>query len=449
MRQYVEDYVKSCDTCARNKTPRQRPHGPLHPLQIPSGPWTSVSMDYIVELPQSNGFDAIYVCVDRFTKMAHFIPMTVQVTAEETAKLYLRHVFKHHGLPDNIVSDRGAQFTSRLTKSLLELCDIRGNKSTAYHPQSDGQTERVNQVLEQFLRIFCDYQQTDWSQLLPLAEFAYNNAKHSSTRVSPFFANYGRHPRCTIRLTASTNPTADGLVSRLEAIHVQIKKDLAEAQAKYKLHFDAHVKSLPDFKVGDLVWLSRRNISTTRPSPKLDHRRLGPFKILECIGESKLVFKLDLPHTMRIHPVFHGSLLTLYRPNTIPGRIQPPAPPVTVDGHEEYEVHEILDSKIERGKLRYLVDWVGWGPEDRQWEPAEHLENSADAVARFHARYPLRPSPADVPHQEPRPVPRPASRPVPRPVPRPEPRPVPRPPPLAPRRSRRVRFAKHNQVRYI
>jgi hypothetical protein len=186
-------------------------------------------------------------------------------------------------------------------------------------------------------------------------------------------------------------------------------KDLAEAQAKYKLHFDAHIKSLPNFKVGDLVWLLRRNISTTRPSPKLDHRHLGLFKILECIGESKLAFKLELPHTMRIHPVFHGSLLTLYCPNTIPGYTQPLAPPVTVDGHEEYEVSEILDSKIERGKLRYLVDWVGWGPEDRQWEPAEHLENSADAVTRFHACYLLSPSPADIQCQEPRPVPCPTS----------------------------------------
>jgi hypothetical protein len=235
------------------------------------------------------------------------------------------------------------------------------------------------------------------------------------------------------------------LVSQLEAIHVQIKGDLAEAQAKYKLHFDSHVKSLPDFKVGDLVWLSRRNISTVRPSPKLDHRRLGPFKIIQCIGESKLAFKLELPHTMRIHPVFYGSLLTLYCLNTIPGRVQPPAPPVTVDGHEEYEVREILDSKIERRKLRYLVDWVGCGPEDRQWEPAEHLGNSADAVARFHARYPLRPSPTDVPRQEPRP------RPVPRPVPCQEPRPRPalRPTPSATRRHRQVHFATHNQIRYI
>jgi RNase H-like domain found in reverse transcriptase/Reverse transcriptase (RNA-dependent DNA polymerase)/Integrase zinc binding domain/Chromo (CHRromatin Organisation MOdifier) domain/gag-polyprotein putative aspartyl protease len=440
MRQYVNEYVKSCDTCTRNKTPRQQPHGPLHPLPIPSGPWTSVSMDFIVELPPSDGFDAIYVCVDRFTKLAHFIPTTVHVTAEETAKLYLRHVFKHHGIPDNIISDRGVQFTSRLTASLLELCNIQGNKSTAYHPQSDGQTERVNQVLEQFLRIFCDYQQSNWNQLLSLAEFAYNNAKHSSTQVSPFFANYGRHPRCTLRIIAPTtnNPAAEDLVTRLGFIHGQIKQDLAEAQAKYKLHFDRHVKALPDFKVGDLVWLSRRNISTTRPSAKLDYRRLGPFKILECVGESKLAFKLELPHTMRIHPVFHGSLLTPYRPNTLPGRIQPPAPSIAVDGHQEYEVQEILDSKIERGKLRYLVDWVGWGPEDRQWEPAEYLENAADAVARFHARCPLRPSPADIP----RPVSCPTTR-------RNAHLDNPSPPSAQLHRGRRVRFAAHNQVRYI
>ena len=111
-------------------------------------------MDFIVELPLSNGFDAIYVCVDRFTKMAHFCPTTIQVTAEETARLYLRHVFKHHGLPTDPVSDRGTQFTSRLMSALLNLCDVKSNKSTAFHPQSDGQPERVNQVLEQYLRIF-------------------------------------------------------------------------------------------------------------------------------------------------------------------------------------------------------------------------------------------------------------------------------------------------------
>src|SRR5271167_1048341 len=184
-------------------------------------------MDYIVELPPSQGYNAIYVVVDRLTKMAHFCPTTTQVTAEETAQLYLRHVFKHHGLPDDIVSDRGTQFLSKFTLRLLQLCDIKGNRSTAYHPQSDGQTERVNQVLEQYLRIFCDYQQDDWFKLLPLAEFAYNNAQHASTKTSPFYANYGYHPRCTLNVTSPNNrtgnPAAEHLIEKLKTIHSDLK----------------------------------------------------------------------------------------------------------------------------------------------------------------------------------------------------------------------------------
>src|SRR5947207_9641219 len=119
MRQYSNEYVQTRDTCARNKTPRHAPYGQLHPLPIPAGPWESVSMDYIVELPPSNGYDAVYVCVDRLTKMAHFCPTTSNITAEQTAQLYLQNIFKHHGLPNNIVSDRGTQFTAKFTHRLL------------------------------------------------------------------------------------------------------------------------------------------------------------------------------------------------------------------------------------------------------------------------------------------------------------------------------------------
>jgi len=171
IRAFVNRYIQTCDTCARNKTSRHRRHGQLRPLPIPPSPWQSVSMDFIVELPPSQGYDAIYVCVDRFTKMAHFIPTNSDVTAEQTADLYLRGVFKNHGLPIDIVSDRGTQFVSKFSRRLLELLDIKGNRSTAYHPESDGQTERVNQTLEQYLRIYCDFHQDDWNQLLPLAEF--------------------------------------------------------------------------------------------------------------------------------------------------------------------------------------------------------------------------------------------------------------------------------------
>ena len=353
-------------------------------------------MDFIVELPESNGFNAILVCVDRFTKMAHFCPTTTNVTSEGAAELYLRYVFKHHGLPTDIVSDRGTQFVSRFSQRLYELCKIKHNKSTAYHPQSDGQTERVNQVLEQFLRIFCDYQQDDWFQLLPLAEFSYNNAQHASTLMSPFFANYGFHPRCSLQVSSPTdppqNPAAEDLIARIKTIHQELKSNLTSAQAKYKEFHDVHVKEAPPFAVGDLVWLSRKNITTTRPSTKLDYKRLGPYKILDVVGESKMAFKLDLPPRMKIHPVFHASLLEPHRANTIPGRTQPPPPAVTVEDALEYEVKEVLDSRVRNNKLEYLVDWVGYAPHERSWEPATYLDHAPEEIARYHERYPDRPS---------------------------------------------------------
>ena len=378
--------------------PRNAPFGELHPLPIPAGPWQSVSMDFIVELPPSDGYDAIYVCVDRLTKMAHFIPTTSNVTAEQAAQLYCRHVWKHHGLPIDIISDRGSQFVSHFTRSLLKRLDIKGNRSTAYHPQSDGQTERVNQTLEQYLRIYCDYQQDDWQQLLPLAEFVYNNTQSSSTKVSPFFANYGFHPRCSVSVSPpeATNPAAEALVDRLRVIHEELKANLQHAQDQYKVQHDRHARPAPVIAVGDKVWLNRRNIRTMRPSRKLDVKRMGPFPVLEVVGEGKLAFKLELPAQMRIHPVFHVSLLEPYRESTLPGRVQEPALPIEVEGEVEYEVAEILDSKVERGRLKYLVDWVGCGPEERTWEPVENVENAPDAVAAFHRTYPLRPSPRDL-----------------------------------------------------
>jgi RNase H-like domain found in reverse transcriptase/Reverse transcriptase (RNA-dependent DNA polymerase)/Integrase zinc binding domain/Chromo (CHRromatin Organisation MOdifier) domain/Integrase core domain/Retroviral aspartyl protease len=405
MRQFVKEYINTCDTCARNKSPRQKPHGTLHPLPIPSAPWSSVSMDYIVELPPSNGYNAVYVCVDRLTKMAHFSPTTTEITAEETANLYLQHIFKHHGLPTDIVSDRGPQFTAKFTAKLLELLDIKGNKSTAFHPQSDGQTERVNQVLEQYLRIFCDYQQENWCQLLPLAEFAYNNAQHASTKVSPFYANYGYHPRCTLRILhpndkdLPTNPAAENLIEKLKTVHTELRKTLEIAQARYKEQYDSQVKPNPPFKVGDLVWLSRKNITTTRPTQKLDYRQLGPYKILKIVGESQLAFKLELSSHMKIHPVFHTSLLRPYRANTIPGRRQPPPPHVEIDGQIEYVVKEILDSRIRYRKLEYYIDWDGYLPSERTWEPAAHLKHAPRAIAEFHSKYPHRASLADLPRQ--------------------------------------------------
>ena len=367
MRSYINEYVKSCDVCARNKLPRHAKFGPLHPLPVPERPWGSVAMDYIVELPPSNGYNAIYVCVDRFTKMAHFCPTTMEVTAEATASLYVQHVYKLHGLPDDIVSDRGTQFTSKFTRALLTILGVRGNRSTAYHPQSDGQTERVNQVLEQYLRIFCDYQQDDWAQLLPLAEFAYNNACSMTTGTSPFRSNYGYHPRASIQapIRKTDNPTAEGFVEELKSVQEKARGQIKTAQEAQKRNYDRHTKQDPGFKAGDRVWLLRKNIATERPSQKLEVRRLGPFLIKEAVGDSKRAFRLELPPQMRLHPVFHVSLLEPYTENKIPGRTQQPPLPTIIEQVPEYTVNKILDSKIQRGRLKYYVDWEGYGPEER------------------------------------------------------------------------------------
>ena len=406
MRQFINEYVRTCETCSRNKAPRHRPHGLLHPLPIPTNSWKSVSMDLIVELPSSSGFNSILVCVDRFTKMAHFIPTNSDVDAEGAATLYLRNVFKLHGLPGDIVSDRGSHFTSRFTRRLLELCEIKNNYSTAYHPQSDGQTERTNQTLEQYLRIYCDHQQDDWHDLLPYAEFVYNNTQNSSTQMTPFFANYGYHPRCTLQAREDPfvpiNPTAESLIEKFRQLHSRLRENLCHAQATYKEYHDRYAKEPPSFKVGDKVWLNRKNIRTNRPSQKLDFKRLGPFPIEAIVGESKIAYRLTLPHQMRIHPVFHVSLLEPYHQSHLPGRQQPEPPPIEVEGQPEFEVKEILDSKVSNGQLLYYVDWEGYGPTGRQWEPAEHLQHSPEVVAAYHKRYPRRPSPANIPAVRPR-----------------------------------------------
>jgi RNase H-like domain found in reverse transcriptase/Integrase zinc binding domain/Chromo (CHRromatin Organisation MOdifier) domain/Integrase core domain len=391
---FVKRYVSTCDTCARAKMPRHKPHGFLVPLPVAPRPWSSISMDFIVALPLSpSGNDAILVIVDRFTKMAHFSATKTTADAPDIARLFLRDVYRLHGLPADIVSDRDRLFNSKFWRHLLALLDVTPNMSTAFHPQTDGQTERVNQVLEQYLRMFCGYQQDNWQELLPLAEFAYNNAVHASTDKSPFFANCGYHPNSVStvnpRDSKSANPSADDLVKRLRDIQAQLALNIADASATQARFYNKKRKEAPDFKEGDQVWLLRRNIKTARPCDKLDYKRLGPFHVVKKIG--KAAYRLKLPSSMRVHPVFHVSLLEPVLHNDIPGRVQEPSPPVIVDDQEEYEVEEVLDSRIRRRKLQYFVHWKGWPVSARTWEPHENLVHAQELVDDFHQAYPSKP----------------------------------------------------------
>jgi hypothetical protein len=401
LRAFVSEFCKSCDECPRNKAARHKPYGLLKQLPIPDRPWESISADFIVELPPSIASDsgsthnAILVVVDRLTKMVHFIPTTTTATASDLARLYVTHVFSKHGVPSDIVSDRGSTFTSQFMTALGRLLNIKLNFSTAFHPETDGQTERTNQQIEVYLRLYANYEQSNWADLLPIAEFAYNNAAHSATQISPFFANYGYNPRATLSLDVSVpDPAAHDFSHALSDLHSYCREQVEIAQAQYQTPADRRRLPAPNLKVGDLVWLNAKNIRTKRPSKKLDHKRLGPFAIERKI--SSHAFRLALPHGMRfLHPVFHVSLLEPHQANTIPNRIQPPPLPVEVDGHTEYEVAAILDSRIHRRRLEYLVQWRGYEntAESSTWEPATNVNNSPALVRAFHQSHPDKPGP--------------------------------------------------------
>ncbi|KAG9017981.1 hypothetical protein FRB90_012756 [Tulasnella sp. 427] len=333
---YVNRYVEACDACQRNKPHYAKPIGLLKPLPIPKGPWQDVSYDFITKLPKTQeGNDTIMVVVDRLTKEAHFVATKEQgLNASKTAELFIANP----------------------------------NFSMAYHPQTDRQTERVNQNVEGYLRIYCNHRQDDWDTCLPFAEFAYNNSVHSSTGQSPFMANKGYNPMFTnMPSSAQTNPNAEERLERIESLQQEIQAAMILAQAKQKEFYDRHHAAEPIFHVGDKVWLSAENINTDRPSKKLSAKRLGPFLINTVV--STHAYELELPHTMRIHPVFHVSLLMPHTTDTIPGRVQEPPEPDQVEDHEEWEVEKILNSKKYHGSIRYLVRWKGFREENDTWEP--------------------------------------------------------------------------------
>lgn len=403
MRSWINSYVKTCDLCQRTKSTKHHKYGLLQPLPIPQGPWLSLSMDEIQDLPLSNGYDRILVFVDRLTKMAHFIPAQGTDSARDLAGHFLQHVFRLHGLPADIVSDRGSKFTSKWWKEFLRMLDVKPNLSTAFHPETDGQTERVNQSIEQHLRIYCDYSQDNWFDLLPFAEHAYNSTVHTSTGMSPFYANYGYNPRLSCSTSNSSVPDAQLRLQILEDASQLAKDNIARAQTRQVLYADRHRTDAPEFKPDDQVWLIRRHIKTSRPSDKLDHKKLGPFRVVEKIGSR--AYRLQLPASMQIHDVFHVSLLEKYHPtfNLLRGIEDIPEPVVDAEGNADRDIERIVDSEIRRGKLHYLVQYEGDLPEDYSWELAADLMGHS-AINLFHARHPELPGPSNL-RQRHRPTP--------------------------------------------
>lgn len=273
---------------------------------------------------------------------------------------------------------------------LNKLLGIQTKLSTAYHPQTDGQTERANQEIEQYLRLFVDHRQHDWPEWLALAEFAHNNSIHSSTSVTPFYASYGLHPRMGIEPNrTSKNEAASEFAGRMKRIHEEAQAALIKARDEMKRYADQTRGETPEYKVGQKVWLETTDLAIKRPSKKLAEKRIGPYPILEII--SKNAVKLKLPKSIHIHPVVNVSRIRPYNSPRIHGQKRKPPPPVEIDGEQEYEVEKILDSRLYRGKLEYLVKWEGYTDEWNNWNKPEDMQHAQEAIDEFHQKYPSAP----------------------------------------------------------
>jgi len=392
MSRYVGQYVSTCDLCLQTKPWQHSPVGELQPLSIPDAWWDTLSVGFVVKLPESSRHDTVMTVVDSVSKRVYFVPTHTMVTAEGAARLFFHHVWKLHGLPKCVVSDRGPQFVASFTKELYRLLGIRLSSSTAWHPQTDRQMECINQELNQFLCLFVNERQNDWYDLLPIAEFQYNNHVHSATQQPPFLLDTGQIPCMGFEPSQAPSglETVNEFMERMKSATEEAKSAIHKAQEDMTRYYNQKRTPAPVYKPGDQVYLDTSDIKTTHPSPKLSHCRLGPFEI-ECqVGP--LAYRLKLPHGMRqLHPVFNVVKLSATPENPILGRkLQAPPPPIVINGEEEWEVEEILDSRWHRRRFQFLVKWKGFSREHNSWEVASDVK-APDLVAEYYWKYPAAP----------------------------------------------------------
>ncbi|GJP86111.1 hypothetical protein CLOP_g16170 [Closterium sp. NIES-67] len=374
----VQKFVTSCDTCQRMKSSKQKKAGLLQPLPVPEQPWQVVSLDFITGLPPtSSGHDAILVVIDKFSKMGHFIPTHTTARTEETAQLFVRHIISQHGIPTTLISDRDPKFTSKFWKELMSLLGTKLAMSSAYHPQTDGQTERLNQIVEQLLRAACKDDISKWDLHLPVLEFAYNNATHAATGQTPFFLCYGRHPLTPLKPpTPATVQPAHDFITTMHQLWDRTHKRLLDIQQQQKRQADRH-RNDHTITVGDRVLLDTRNLDISHLPSKLRPRFCGPFLVEAQV--TPVTFRLRLPATWKIHNAFHVQLLKPYRdPNTIfVGRQPSPPPPVLVQNEPEYEVESVLAHRRRRnGTVELLIRWKGYDPSEDSWVSETDMGNA-------------------------------------------------------------------------
>ncbi|RMZ78500.1 hypothetical protein DV736_g6691, partial [Chaetothyriales sp. CBS 134916] len=380
----INEYIRTCDVCQRMKVPRQKPAGLLAPLPPPTRPWQAIAMDFIVGLPPSKYrdkvYDSILVVVDRYSKMVCLIPCTQDATAEDLADMLQDEVFKRYGFPLSIVSDRGSLFISLYWTTFCYYLRIKRKLSTAFHPQTDGQTERMNQQLECYIRCYLNDEQSNWTSLLSAAEFAINSSYNSTIKSIPFRVAYNFIPRDG-QNTDEAETTADSAGKNARSVnaraeerakvHKQVEKHLAEAwasaQAKVKAQYDKHHRDVV-YAPGEWVLLSSKNIKLKKAMKKLSDRYIGPFQVLQRIGQN--AYRLKLPSRYgKLNPTFHVSLLKKWYPR----EGEPPPEPIDIDGDEVFIIEDVLDIVGRGNKRKLLIKWKGYSSDHNSWEPIANV----------------------------------------------------------------------------
>ena len=381
-------FASSCDICQKSKFSNFNKYGFLIPNPIPLRPYQSVSMDFIVNLPWSEHFNAIFVVVDRLTKHASFIPTTTGLTAEEFGELYVKHIGCRFGLPESIITDRDPRWTSDFWKGVAKYLKTKMSLSSSHHPQHDGQTEIVNKQLATMLRSYVNDDLSDWAAWLHILEFAYNNAVHGSTGATPFFLLYGFHPRTPLdflKLTRadatnySLSPEAVTFLETLAMHRDSARRAIAVAQDKQAVQYNKSRRPVPELKKGSRVLVNPHSlewVDSKGSGAKLKQRWIGPFEVIQRINPK--VYRLRMSDQYPGLPVFNIEHLKPYKESDEKWgehtlmresrRIKPAT--------EEYSMEAIVGHRRKRRGMEWLVRWEGYGPQFDMWEPTAFLKNA-------------------------------------------------------------------------
>jgi len=373
MRKDIEEYVKTCDSCLRNKPNRRKPFGKLQPHDAPTRPFEVITYDFIQGVPKARDpltnqiYNEILVVTCKLTKMIVLIPWKDTWGAKELAQVYNERIFAKYGMSLKHICDRDPLFSSKYWAALMNQSGTKLNIATKGHAQTDGASERLIQTTEIYLRAFLNYEQNNWLTLLPMAEFTYNSAKHSATGITPFEGLMGRNPTAVLPPLKVKEEVleASQFKTKMDNIQKSLKEDIEFSNERMAHYYNLKRSGNPSLKEGDKVYLLAKNIKTRRPNKKLDYQKLGPYKITK--KHNNIIYELAIPGKTRIHKTFHISLL------------EPVPKGLREQAYEEelldnaYDAEKLLDQKEENGKTYYLVRWEDYGPEDDSWVLEEDI----------------------------------------------------------------------------